>query len=163
HASGDALPHVVAPASGRLVNTNEPVDPPGFPVFMGHDTFSDWRSRRVRTLLDAATTHATSEFAAMQVDPVSTYAAALLPALRVVPGAPPVLQDWDGAMTESAPQPLIFSAWMQAFHRAVLARKGLTTAASAPIFEFIPFVLSADGASWCGGDCAPLLKTTLDS
>ncbi len=58
----------------------------------------------------------------MQVDVVSTYAAALLPILRVVPGAPQVLRDWDGAMTENAPQPLIFSAWMQAFQSAVLAK-----------------------------------------
>ena len=162
-ASGDALPHIVAPSSGRLVNGNEPVWPPDFPVFMGRDTFRDWRSRRIRILLDSAPVHSTSDFAAMQTDVVSTYAAALLPTLRVVPGAPQVLRDWDGAMTENAPQPLIFSAWMDAFHRAVLAKAGLTVSASSPVFEFVPFVLSPAGASWCGGDCAPLLKSTLDS
>jgi penicillin G amidase len=163
YASGDALPHVIAPPGGRLVNANEPVAPPDFPVFLGRDTFRDWRARRIRTLLDSAPKFSTSDFAAMQTDVVSTYAAALLPALRVVPGAPQVLRDWDGAMTENAPQPLIFSAWMDAFHRAVLARKGLTIAASAPVFEFVPFVLSPDGAPWCDGDCGPLLKSTLDS
>ena len=162
-ASGQALPHIVAPSSGRLVNGNEPVWPPDFPVFMGRDTFRDWRSRRIRTLLDSAPVHSTSDFAAMQTDVVSTYAATLLPTLRIVPGAPQVLRDWDGAMTENAPQPLIFSAWMNAFQRAVLARAGLTVSASSPVFEFVPFVLSPAGASWCGGDCAPLLKSTLDS
>ena len=162
-ASGDALPHVVAPASGRLVNSNEPVWPPDFPVFMGLDTFSDWRSRRIRTLLASMPKHSTSDFAAMQTDVVSTYAAALLPTLRVVPGAPRVLRDWDGAMTEDAPQPLIFAAWMEAFHHAVLTRAGIPFSASSPVFEFVPFVLSPAGASWCGGDCAPLLKATLDS
>jgi penicillin amidase len=129
---------------------------------MGRDTFSDWRARRIRTLLDSTPQHSTSDFAAMQVDVVSTYAAALLPMLRVVPGAPQVLRDWDGAMTESAPQPLIFSAWMEAFHHAVLAKAGIPPGASAPVFEFVPFVLSPEGASWCGGDCSPLLKSTLD-
>jgi penicillin amidase len=162
-ASGDALPHVVAPPSGRLVNGNEPVWPPDFPVFMGRDTFADWRARRIRTLLDSTPKHSTSDFAAMQTDVVSTYAVALLPTLRVVPGAPQVLHDWDGAMTENAPQPLIFSAWMDAFHRAVLDKAGIPMSASAPVFEFVPFVLSPEGASWCGGDCAPLLKSTLDS
>ena len=162
-ASGDALPHIVAPASGRLVNANEPVWPPDFPVFMGRDTFTDWRARRIRALLDAAPKLSASDFAGMQTDVVSTYASALLPMLRVIPGAPQVLRDWDGAMTENAPQPLIFSAWMDAFHRAVLAKAGLTVAASAPVFEFVPFVLSPEGASWCGGDCTPLLKSTLDS
>ena len=162
-ASGEALPHIVAPASGRLVNANEPVAPPNFPVFMGRDTFRDWRARRIRTLLDSMPKHSTSDFAAMQTDVVSTYAIALLPTLRVVPGAPQVLRDWDGAMTETAPQPLIFAAWMDAFHRAVLARVKIPVWAGAPVFEFVPFVLSPDGASWCGGDCAPLLKATLDS
>lgn len=172
-ASGEALPHIVAPASGRLVNANEPVWPPGFPVFMGRDTFSDWRARRIRTLLagtgtpgagpDRAPKHTTSDFAAMQVDAVSTYAAALLPTLRVVPGAPQVLRDWDGAMTENAPQPLIFSAWMEAFQSAVLAKAGVPAWGAAPVFEFVPFVLSSEGQSWCGDDCAPLLKSTLDS
>jgi penicillin G amidase len=162
-ASGEALPHIVAPASGRLINANEPVAPPNFPVFMGRDTYRDWRARRIRTLLDGAPKFSTSDFASMQIDVVSTYAAALLPTLRVVPGAPQVLRDWDGAMTENAPQPLIFSAWMDAFHRAVLAKRGLQVWASAPVFEFVPFVLSPDGASWCDGDCGPLLKSTLDS
>jgi penicillin G amidase len=162
-ATGDSLPHIVAPASGRLVNGNEPVWPPNFPVFMGRDTFSDWRARRIRALLDGAPKHTVSDFAAMQVDVVSTYAAAVLPTLLAVPGVPPLLRDWDGAMTMNAPQPLIFNAWMDAFHRAVLAKAGIPMTASSPVFEFVPFVLSPEGASWCGGDCMPLLKSTLDS
>jgi penicillin amidase len=57
---------------------------------------------------------------------------------------------------------LIFSVWMQQFHLAVLARASIPVWASAPVFEFVPFVLSPDGASWCGGDCTPLLKSTLN-
>jgi penicillin amidase len=162
-ATGDALPHIVAPASGRLVNGNEPVWPPNFPVFMGRDTFSDWRARRIRTLLDSAPKHSASDFAAMQVDVVSTYAAAVLPTLLAVPGVPPLLRDWEGSLTLNAPQPLIFDAWMDAFHQAVLAKAGIPLTASSPVFEFVPFVLSPEGASWCGGDCSPLLKSTLDS
>jgi penicillin amidase len=162
-ASGEALPHIVAPPSGRLVNANEPVAPPDFPVFMGRDTFRDWRARRIRTLLDSVPKHSVSDFSAMQVDVVSTYAAGLLPMLRIVPGAPPVLRDWDGAMTENDPRPLIFSTWMNAFHHAVMDKAGIPISASAPVFEFIPFVLSPQGAHWCGGDCAPLLKSTFDS
>jgi penicillin amidase len=162
YASGEALPHIIAPASGRLVNANEPVSGPDFPVFMGRDTFRDWRARRIRTLLGNAPKHSTSDFAAMQVDVVSTYAAALLPKLRVVPGAALVLRDWDGAMTENDPRPLIFSAWMNAFHHAVMDKAGIWIGASGPVFEFVPFVLSPEGAPWCGGDCAALLKSTFD-
>ncbi len=161
-ASGMALPHIASPASGRLVNANEPVAPPDFPVFMGRDTFRDWRARRIRALLDARPKHSVIDFAAMQVDVVSPYAAALLPILRGVPDAAQVLRDWDGAMAENAQQPLIFTAWMDAFHAAVLTRAGLPPWAGTAVFEFIPFVLSPEGAHWCGGDCGPLLKSTFD-
>ena len=43
-ASGEQLPHIVAPASGRLVNANDRVAPPDFPVFLGRDWFGDWRA-----------------------------------------------------------------------------------------------------------------------
>ncbi len=76
-ASGDALPHVVNPPSGHIINTNERVAPPDFPVFMGRDWFGDWRARRVRQLLGTATVAA--DFAAMQVDVTSTFAQQVLP------------------------------------------------------------------------------------
>ena len=165
-AAGNALPHVIAPASGRLVNANEPVAPPDFPVFMGRDTFRDWRARRIRALLDTSKVQTVSDFAAMQTDVVSPYAVALLPVLRDVPGAARALRDWDGAMTESIPQPLIFTTWMVMFRDAILAHAHLGSSliwgANAPLFDFVPYVLSPAGAHWCGGDCAPLLKTTLD-
>ena len=161
-ASGEALPHIVSPPSGRLINANEPVAPPDFPVFMGRDTFRDWRARRIRALLDGAPKFSTSDFAAMQVDSVSPFAVAMLPTLRAVPGAAQVLRDWDGAMAENDPRPLIFNAWMVEFDRAVRARAGIPDAARAPLFDFVPFVLSAPGAHFCGGDCAPILHATLD-
>ncbi len=161
-ASGAALPHIVSPPSGRLINANEPVAPPDFPVFMGRDTFRDWRARRIRALLDGAPKFSTSDFAAMQVDSVSPFAVAMLPTLRAVPGAAQVLRDWDGAMAESDPRPLIFNTWMVAFDRAVRARAGIPEAARAPLFDFVPFVLSPPGAHFCGGDCAPILRATLD-
>ena len=52
-AAGDALPHSVAPASGRLLNGNERTAPPDFPVFLGRDSLGVWRARRIRELLDA--------------------------------------------------------------------------------------------------------------
>ncbi len=52
-ASGEQLPHFVAPASGVLVNANERVASPDFPVYLGRDWFADWRARRIRALLAA--------------------------------------------------------------------------------------------------------------
>ncbi len=172
-ASGDQLPHYVSPASGRLVNTNERIAPPDFPVFLGRDWFGDWRARRVRQLLDASDRHTAAGFARMQTDVVSTFAQQVLPALRAVPPQPgrvgtaqALLQGWDGAMTMDAPQPLIFNAWVNRFYALVLRKAGISLVDGGPLPDFVAFVLSPAGAHWCGGDCnaslAEALKTAVD-
>ncbi|HEX3351159.1 MAG TPA: penicillin acylase family protein, partial [Acetobacteraceae bacterium] len=55
-AAGDQLPHFVDPPSGRLVNANERIAPPDFPVFLSRDWFGDERARRIRAMLDAQST-----------------------------------------------------------------------------------------------------------
>jgi penicillin amidase len=169
-ASGDALPHYVAPASGRLVNANERIAPPDFPVFLGRDWFGDWRAARIRALLDRDQPHTVAGFTHMQADTVSVYAARLLPRLLALP--PPagiagralgLLGGWDGAMAMDRPQPLIFNAWIDAFQDAVLRRNGVPAADAGPEDEFVAYVLSPAGANWCGGDCAPLLAASLSS
>lgn len=165
-AKGGRLPRIVAPDSGRLINANEPVEAPDSTVFMGRDAFRDWRARRIRTLLKPGEKYEAADFAAMQKDALSPLAVALLPVLRAVPGAPALLDTWDGTMTQDGAAPLIFSAWLASFRDGVLARAGLATvlrpSALAPPFDFVPHVLSPAGAHWCGGDCAPLLKQALE-
>jgi penicillin amidase len=170
-ATGEQLPHVVAPESGRLVNANERVAPPDFPVFLGRDWFGDWRARRIRQLLDEQDRHGTADFAAMQTDATSLAARDLLPGLTdiAVPEEPArsalaLLRGWDGSMAVDLPQPLIFNAWMQRFRAALLARIGVRpaeAAAVAPWPELVTHALSAEGAHWCGGDCRPMLADTL--
>ncbi len=165
---GDALPHYVNPESGRLVNANERIAPPSFPVFLGRDWFGDWRAIRIRQLLDRGGKHTVEEFARMQADTGSVYAAQLLPRLRAVPPPPGVagralalLADWDGGMAMDRPQPLIFNAWIQRFRAAVLQRAGVPPGYGGPSLEFVGWVLSPAGAAWCGGDCTPILAATL--
>jgi penicillin amidase len=171
-ASGAALPHIVAPASGRLVNANERVASPDFPVFLGRDWFDDDRAQRIRALLDRGQAHSAADFAAMQADTVDLVARALLPRLRAVAApegvakaALALLDGWDGQAGRDAPQPLIFTAWMQRLYAKLLARIGVppeAEAAVAPWPQFLPYALSPAGAHWCGGDCGPLLATSLE-
>ncbi len=183
-ATGLQLPHSVAPASGRLVNANEPVWPPDFPVFMGRDTFDDWRAMRIRHMLDRSDRHTPADFAAMQTDVVDPFARQVLPALLAVPDVTGVsrtalrlLRGWDGSAVMNSPAPLIFNAWMDAFYTAVLRHAGLTVGLGAPVSDFVASVLSPTGAPtgtpsgaisgaisgnhWCGGDCAPMLRDAL--
>jgi len=180
-ASGDALPHIVDPPSGRLVNANEPVDLPGFSVFLSRDSFGPWRARRIRRMLTTHPHATVTDFAAMQADPLSTFAGQILPVLERItppPGAPTraldLLRAWDGAMDRDLPQPLIFNAWLRRFRALIFARLGVPDNGAAPGPEFLAGVLANGGnSSWCGpdpasanaadegGDCAPLLTTAL--
>jgi penicillin amidase len=167
-ASGAQLPHSVAPASGRIVNANEPVWPPDSPVFLGRDTFGPWRANRIRALLGQSDRHTVADFVAMQTDVADGFAKQVLPSLLGVPGvtgasdtALRLLRDWDGAAVTDSPAPLIFNAWMEAFYDGVLRHAGLTAGLGAPVSDFVGSVLSAGGAHWCDGDCGPMLRDAL--
>ena len=167
-ASGEQLPHIVSPASGRLVNANEPVWPPDFPVFMGRDTFDAWRAERIRQMLKRSDRHGAADFVAMQTDVVDLFARQVLPVLLAVPDvtgasakALELLRGWDGSAVMDSPAPLIFNAWIDAFYHAVLRHARLATGVGAPVSDFVASVLSPSGAHWCGGDCAPMLRDAL--
>jgi len=168
-ASGADLPQFTNPASGRLVNANEPIAPPDFPVFMGRDGYGPWRARRIHTLLDGRAKHSVDGFTAMQADAVSAFAQQVLPVLRAIPvpdglagSAFALLADWDASMAMDRPQPLIFNAWMRRFRREVLDAAGVPANAVSPSLEFLAFVLSPAGAHWCA-DRTGMLSRALEA
>ncbi len=168
-ADGEALPHLVDPPSGRLVNANERVAPPDFPVFLGRDWFGEWRSGRIRAMLEKSDRHTVADFAAMQTDVHSLFAERLLPRLKSVkPTAPlainaaALVAAWDGEMKIDRPEPLIFNAWIREFRRMVLAAAGIGENAAVADLEFSAFLLTPEGAPWCGGDCTKTLADALE-
>ncbi len=168
-ASGEQLPHSVSPTSGRIVNANEPVWPPDFPVFMGRDTFGAWRADRIRSMLQQSDRHTPADFAAMQTDVVDPFAVQMLPRLLSVPGSTDtaqqalgLLRGWNGSAVIGSPAPLIFNAWMEAFYDAVLHHAGLTKGLGAPVSDFVASVLSSTGSQWCPDKCDVMLRTSLD-
>ena len=177
-ADGAALPQIVAPASGRLVNANERIAPPDFPIFLGRDWFDDARARRIRELLDRPGPQDKpapldpADFAAMQTDTVDLVARDLLPVLRRTPvtaGLPAralsLLGSWDGTTSPDTPQPLIFNAWMQHLYHDILAAAHVppaAAAAAAPWTTLVPSALSAEGGALCGGNCRALLPAALE-
>ncbi len=166
-ATGDQLPHLVDPASGHIVNTNERVAPPDYGVFMGRDFYGDWRAQRVRQLLGNRTL-SIDDFTSIQMDVTSAFAQHLLPILAARPRhddmlgrAAALLDGWDGRMEMDLPQPLIFNAWVQRFAALVLERSHVPLDAPTPWEDFVAWVLTPAGASWCGGDCGPMLDQAL--
>ena len=167
-ASGLDLPHVVAPASGRLVNGNERTAPADFPVFMGADWTAPWRAERIRARLAARDKHDAASFASIQVDDTSVFAQRVLPRLRQTPvddstrAGLRLLDGWDGAMTVDAPQPLLFNAWMDRFDALLTERRAVPARLTGPEADLIGHVLLDGGDEpWCANNCAPLLHAAL--
>jgi penicillin amidase len=165
----DAMPHVENPASGILANANNRPSPPDHPVFLGASFPGSWRFLRAMALLQERPRHSPADFAAMQVDTLSLFARAILPALATIPrpegaagAALDLLLAWDGLASAALPQPLIFNAFMNRFGLAVMAAAGLPENAHAPSQEFLAAVLGGRLAHWCGaGGCGPLAAAAL--
>ncbi len=175
-AEGEQLPHAIDPPGGLLVNANEPVAPPDFPVFIGADPQGPWRAERIRALLMATGRHTVLDFAHMQADAGSAFARQLLPALRAVPQTDELarraalqLAGWDGTMATDLAAPLIFNAWLDHFRSDVLRRAGVPERSIAVSkLGFVAWLLAPgseadakDRAWWCGGRCGPTLATAL--
>jgi penicillin amidase len=178
-AGSAQLPSSVDPASGELVNANNPTAGPDFPVFMGRDVYGDWRARRIRTLLAATALQTPASFGRIQLDVASAYAQAILPrmlALHLTPqdhgqAALALLRNWHGEMSMNAPQPLIFNAWTRQMVARTLRQNGFDPD-QAPVLDdnFLYALLGSDAteatrAMWCGtgGNCSPLLRASLDA
>lgn len=166
-----AKPHVENPASGVIANANNRVAPADHPAFLGRDWYGDWRFRRIGIGLAAQAQHTPADFAGLQMDRTSLFAAEALAAFRALPpmagasgAALSLLQAWDGDMAAARPEPLIFHATMRGFGQALLKRAAIPPDGFSPSPEFLrPLLQGSDAAArWCGDDgCAPMLAAAL--
>ena len=143
-----------------------PDDPPG----LGFDRGDAYRQSRLRHLIDSREIHSRDSFIAAQNDIVSPVARALLPLVGAelwftgepaAQGTPErqrqealrLLANWDGAMNEHLPEPLIYAAWMRALQDRLL-RDELGPLAD-ELTELYPgfiervFRNSGGAAAWC--------------
>ncbi|RJL06272.1 penicillin acylase family protein [Paracoccus aestuarii] len=165
------------PAEGLALATEEPIA-------------DGIRRGRLTRLLDDREVHSRDSFMAAQLDIVSPAARALLPLVGAnlwftgdpaAPGTPErqrqdalmLLAEWDGAMNEHLPEPLIYAAWMSALQDRLI-RDELGPLADDVIRlqpRFIDAVFrNRDGAgAWCDivqsaavEDCATIARQALD-
>ncbi|SNR52888.1 penicillin acylase family protein [Paracoccus sediminis] len=148
------------------------------------------RRTRLAHLLNDREVHSRDSFIAAQLDIVSPAARALLPLVgadlwftddAAAPGTPErqrqdalnLLAEWDGAMSEHLPEPLIYSAWMGALQdRLVRDELGPLTDDIRTLYPgFIDSVFrNRNGASvWCDivqsapvEDCTTIARQALD-
>ncbi|MFT4013501.1 MAG: penicillin acylase family protein [Paracoccus sp. (in: a-proteobacteria)] len=124
----------LSPADGTVATTGAALrDEP----LLGYDRGDPFRQTRLRHLIDSREVHSRDSFIAAQNDIVSPLARALLPLIgadlwftgepaakgtpeRQIQDALGLLANWDGAMNEHLPEPLIYSAWMRALQDRIL-------------------------------------------
>ncbi|MFQ5763759.1 MAG: penicillin acylase family protein [Rhodospirillales bacterium] len=123
----DLLPSVYNPPSGHIVNANNRITPEGYTHFITTDWAPAYRARRILGLLEdkEMSVHATTR---IQLDYVSEMARQLLPLMLDIEPTDPksrkahsMLAEWNGAMSRTRPEPLIFSTWLLELNRAVYA------------------------------------------
>ncbi|NNG04795.1 MAG: penicillin acylase family protein [Inquilinus sp.] len=172
----EALPQVLNPPSGRIVNANNPVVGPDYPHWIGHEDVEPYRADRIEEVLRNGR-HGIDETAALQMDTVSVAARDLLPLMLTVrpdnaaaAEAVRLLRGWSYEMDRKRPEPLIFSAWLRALNRTLFADD------LGPIFGdywgLRPRVVRAvltDRQDWCDDratarteTCAEQLRVSLD-
>ena len=153
----DALPSGTNPSSGRFVSANNKIVPDSYPYFISRDW--DWpdRAERINALLDATPVQTPATSAAIQADTLSLEAKRLVPLMTQISPADAasrqaldLLRQWDFRMDRDKVAPLLFTAWLRQFSRAVLF--GRFGAAVAGYWDLKPDVMEAvltERPDWC--------------
>ena len=166
----DENPWVEDPASGIVVNTNNRITDARFPDHLSFDWGDDHRILRASKLLNDRQYHSLDSFIEIQTDTVSEAARVLLPLIArdLWYSGEPVAEDtaarqrqlalerlanWNGAMSEHDPEPLIWAAWARALQRRLTVDElgALSVSVQRPDPVFIERVYrNVDGAGvWC--------------
>jgi len=177
----DALPQVLNPASGRLVNANNRSVADDNPHLISRDWVVRFRAERILERLDAMAVIDVSGTEALQQDVTSAAARRLLPLMLAFEPksersavAHRMLSGWDFAMRRNRLEPLIYTAWLRQLV-AALADDDLgadlvadyLAVVTGPSASFVEHVLSA-GGRWCDDvgtekleDCQEILDRSL--
>ena len=171
------LPQGSAPASGRFVSANNKIVPDSYPYFLSRDWDLPNRAERITELLDANPRQSPATSAAIQADTLSLAARRLAPLMtRIAPAGEAAraaierLRKWDFRMDADKVEPLLFTAWLREFARAVFF--GHLGDAAADYWDLKPQVIAAvlsGHPEWCGArdeppeNCDALLEKTLDA
>jgi len=183
------LPRAMRPRSGAVANANNRTTNAPFPAHLSFDWAEPYRIRRIEARLNDRAFHTRDSFMELQNDPVSDMARGVLPLIaRDLWWGDPAgdgpdallrdtalarLADWNGAMSQHDPEPLIFTAWMRALTRRLaedeLGPLFAEVAGARPLFVERVF-RDIDGAGrWCDvvktpqrETCAEISRRALD-
>ncbi|MBV9861074.1 MAG: penicillin acylase family protein [Alphaproteobacteria bacterium] len=174
----EGLPSATNPGSGHFVSANNRIVPASYPYFLSRDWDLPNRAARIEELLAATPVQSPQASAAIQADTLSIMARQLVPLMTGIAAtgdqareAVDRLRQWDFRMDADKVEPLLFTAWLRAFSRAVLF--GRLGEAAADYWDLRPQVVEAvltRRSDWCeepkgGGSagCDARLAAALDT
>lgn len=124
----EQLPRAFNPAAGRIVNANARVGAPDYPHFITRDWAEPYRQQRADGLIARGRQHTVSDMVSIQADALSPDFYDMMPLLLSAKPTHPKAAEaierlllWDGRMLRDRPEPLIYTAWLRALHRALYA------------------------------------------
>jgi penicillin G amidase len=172
-----ALPSAINPPSGHFFSANNKIVPANYPYFLSRDWDLPNRAERIEALLVKTPVQSAATSAAIQADTFSLIAQHLVPLMtRIADGNEDIrpaidrLRRWDFRMDVDKVEPLLFTAWLREFSRAILF--GRFGDAVADYWDLKPRVMElvlTERADWCddpkrpgGESCGTRLAEALE-
>ncbi len=163
----ESLPHVIQPASGRIVTANQRVVPDDYPYYLTRDWTATYRAERINALLDGQDRATVDSSVATQLDQVSLMAREFVGLAQNAPAASDgarklqaMLVGFDGNMLLGSQAPLAFAAWYRQFAYS-LYRDDLGDVTSS-FFNLRPELtraILAGKPDWCDDKTTPGIET----
>ncbi|MFA5567291.1 MAG: penicillin acylase family protein [Trueperaceae bacterium] len=163
----DALPHVIQPASGRIVTANQRVVPEDYPYYLTRDWTAPYRAERINALLDGQERATVDYSVATQLDQVSLMAREFVPLAQNAPAATDgakklqaMLVGFDGDMVMGSPAPLAFAAWYRRFAYSLYQDDlGDVTSSFFNLRPDLTRAILAGEPDWCDDKNTPGIET----
>lgn len=155
----EEVPRAFNPPAGRIVNANAKVGGPDYPHFITRDWAEPYRQQRAATLIGRSKRHTASDMVSIQADALSPDVFDTIPILmraKVTSDRAREALDrisvWDGRMLRDRPEPLIYTAWLRALHRALYADELGETLFAETMYSDdmrVPLHLLQQAPQWC--------------
>ncbi|MCY4238054.1 MAG: penicillin acylase family protein [Rhodospirillaceae bacterium] len=174
----EKLPRSFNPPDGILVTANNRIVGENYPYFLSKSWGDHYRARRIEELLKAKEKFSPEDIARIQADHVSLAVRATLPLmLRFEPQTDlqkritDMLKSWDGSMSMTRPEPLIYTAWLRELNIRLYADElgDLAKFYSSYRPDVVINILS-NHRDWCNDvmtdkieDCAIILRESLEA
>lgn len=149
--SFEQLPRIIDPPEGFIATANAKLIDRPYPLHVGSTTFAPpYRMQRIRELLAAQDEHDVASMQRIQLDQRNLSVQTYLPLLaRAQPSTNAAkialgrLQQWDGTMRATAPEPLLYHAWLRELRKRIfeddlgapLAARGDMVIATAAVLQ----------------------------